>query len=156
KAVIEIGEPAAGFDYFDDAVRDLTELSSLAPDHSDLLTELAWIRADYGAALAERRETRRAAEQIKEAIATWERHITKNPAPIVEQHLADLLANCPINDLRDPKRAIVLAHKAFDSSGSDSLPGSILASSLYRAGDIERAMALLSSAGEAPLARNFF
>jgi eukaryotic-like serine/threonine-protein kinase len=158
RAYAAMEEAAQAETQFDSAFTQLTELQSIAPLHPQLATETAWVLAQRGAWRWDRRQDDRARDDLRHSIERWTEIVTTWPSPAHDRTLAESLANCPADDLRDPDRAVLHARRAAQASGDDPLAQTTLAATLLRAGLPREALDAIESArfNSGPLAKDCF
>jgi tetratricopeptide (TPR) repeat protein len=142
---------------FDTAFSTLVELRSLAPDYPQFAADMAWLCTQRGGLLWDRGEQAQATKQLQEAVERWTEIEQKWPSPEHTRALVELLANGPVQELRDPQRAVSLARQATEQAPHDALSSVSLGWALYRSGNSREALEVLdkSRASSEPLAQKY-
>jgi tetratricopeptide (TPR) repeat protein len=136
----------------------LSELRSLSPEMPQYAEDWAWLHKYRGDVLWDRGETIPATIAFRKSLEGWREILQKWTSLAHERSYADLLANCPATELRDPDQAVGLARRDFDAAPNEPLSRSHYAAALHRAGRSAEALSLLGQANSSghPLARDCF
>jgi tetratricopeptide (TPR) repeat protein/tRNA A-37 threonylcarbamoyl transferase component Bud32 len=154
RSLAALGESSQANAEFDKALVAIRDLHELAPEHSRLTTNLAWLLVVRGGWRFDCGEQGTAQLEFRQAIDVWTKTTAKWPTLANARAFAELLANCPVSEFRDPQRAIQLVRPFLDSAPKDDLGRIALGWALCRVGKPEEALALLEghSTGNQPLA----
>jgi serine/threonine protein kinase/Tfp pilus assembly protein PilF len=87
-----------------------TRLATQYPDSPEFQKNLAWAHYHFGMALYEANRSDEALEPFRRALSIAGELVEKYPENLrAVTHLCGMLTHCPVAQLRDPKRALVLA-----------------------------------------------
>jgi tetratricopeptide (TPR) repeat protein len=119
------------------------------PHDLKLLVDVGATYYELGLALDATRRSREATDAFRQAQELTEKGLTgASETPVALLNLAELLANCPATQFRDPTRAVQFAQRALQRS--PAFDGwSTLGSALYRANRWNEAIEALQKAMEA-------
>jgi len=130
-----LGERPAAAEALRSAIKTLEDLVRAEPKVASYPNEMAFVLGHQGTMLIDLGDRPQAEKAFVQARQTWQGLVEQTPSAEYRVNLANLLADCPLVSLRDPKQAVALARSAREEAPANASYWGAEAVALYRAGD---------------------